>query len=92
MIVGTDVGVPITQRPSLALVSQMLEQFIYFLAHSREDIPSGISARCLGVLDWCNTHFLESRNGDSRRIHLARIRVNKTLSENRQIEQDVSAG
>jgi hypothetical protein len=29
----------------------MLEQFVYFPSHSREDIPSGISARCLWVLD-----------------------------------------
>ena len=50
MIFGTNVGVPLSP-PSLALVSQMLEQFVYFLAHSREDIPSDISARCLWVLD-----------------------------------------
>jgi hypothetical protein len=50
MIFGTDVGVP-PPPPSLALVSQMVEQLGYFLAHTKEDIPSGISARCLWVLD-----------------------------------------
>jgi hypothetical protein len=42
MIFGTNVGVPLSP-PSLALVSQMLEPFVYFLAHSREDIPSDSS-------------------------------------------------
>jgi hypothetical protein len=50
MIFGTNVGVTLTP-PSLASVSQMLEQLAYFLAHSREDIPLGIGARCLWVLD-----------------------------------------
>jgi hypothetical protein len=50
MIFGTNVGVTLTP-PSLASVSQMLEQLGYFLAHPREDIPLGIGARCLWVLD-----------------------------------------
>ena len=50
MIFGTNVGVPLSP-PSLALVSQMLEQFVYFLAQPLEDIPSGVSARYLWVLD-----------------------------------------
>jgi hypothetical protein len=50
MIFGTNVGVTLTP-PSLASVSQMLEQLAYFLAHSRGDIPLGIGARCLWVLD-----------------------------------------
>ena len=43
MIFGTDVWVPLSP-PSLALVSQMLEQLAYLLAHAREDIPSGIGS------------------------------------------------
>jgi hypothetical protein len=43
MIFGTDIGVPLSP-PSLASVSQMLEQLGYFLAHPREDIPSGIGS------------------------------------------------
>jgi hypothetical protein len=43
MIFGTDVGVSLSS-PSLALISQMLEQIAYLLAHAREDIPSGIGS------------------------------------------------
>jgi hypothetical protein len=43
MIFGTDIRVPLSP-PSLALVSQMLEQLAYLLAHAREDIPSGIGS------------------------------------------------
>ena len=50
MIFGTDIGVPLSP-PSLAPVSQILEQVAYFLAHPREDIPSGIGTRCLWALD-----------------------------------------
>ena len=60
MIFGTDVGVALT-TPSLASVSQVLEQFSYFFAHPREDIPSGIGARCLWVLDHSDTNFSERR-------------------------------
>jgi hypothetical protein len=60
MIFGTDVGVPLSP-PSLALVSQMLEQIAYFPGHTREDIPSGISARCLWALDRGYPYFRELR-------------------------------
>jgi len=58
MIFGADVRVPLPP-PSFASSSQPLEKFSYFLAHAREDIPSGIGVRGLWVLDQSNTNFLE---------------------------------
>src|SRR5215203_1560003 len=72
MIFGTDVGIPLSP-PSLALVSQMLEQFVYVPGHTREDIPSGISARCLWVLDRGYPYFLERRACELRRISLPKL-------------------
>jgi len=63
MIFGADVGVPLAS-PSLASISQMLEQLAYLLAHAIEDIPSGIGARCLRVLDQSNTNFSERRQDE----------------------------
>jgi hypothetical protein len=65
MIFGADVGVPFPP-PSFASISQPLEKCSYFLAHAREDIPSGIGARGLWVLDQSNTNFLELRLGKVR--------------------------
>jgi len=76
MIFGTDVGVPLSP-PSLALVSQIFEQFVYFPGHTREDIPSGISARRLRVLDRGYPYFSERRLGELLRIHLPRTPLNK---------------
>src|SRR5215208_74687 len=78
MIFGTNVGVALPP-PSLALVSQMLLQFAYFLAHPREDIPSGIGARCLWVSDQSNTNFSELRKPEVQllRIPLPRTPVNR---------------
>jgi len=80
MIFGTNVGVPLSPLPSLALVSQIFEQFVYFPGHTREDIPSGINARCLWVLDWSNTNFLELRTGEVRRICLLRTPLHRLLT------------
>ena len=73
MIFGADVGVPLPP-PSLASISQSLDKCSYFLAHAREDIPSGIGARGLWVLDQSNTNFLELRKAEVglRRIPIPR--------------------
>ena len=71
MIFGADVGVPLSP-PSFASISQPLEKCSYFLAHAREDTPSGTGARGLWVLDQSNTtsqdavkaKFAESRLGE----------------------------
>ena len=78
MIFGADVGVPLTP-PSFASISQSLEKCSYFLAHAREDIPSGIGARGLGALDQSNTNFLELRKAEVqlRRKPLPGSRVNR---------------
>jgi hypothetical protein len=75
MIFSTDVGVPLS-LPSLASVSQMPEQFVYFPGHTREDIPSGNSARCLRVLDRGYANFRERRQAEVRRISLPRTPLN----------------
>jgi hypothetical protein len=56
MIFGADVGVSLPP-PSFASISQPLEKCSYYLAHAREDIPSGIGARGLWVLDQSDTNF-----------------------------------
>jgi hypothetical protein len=63
MIFGADVGVPFAP-PSFASISQPLEKCSYFLAHPREDIPSGIGAKGLWLLDQSNTNFRERRKGE----------------------------
>jgi len=76
MIFGADVRVPLPP-PSFASSSQPLEKFSYFLAHAREDIPSGIGVRGLWVLDQSNTNFLEFRACELRRLSLPRTPLNK---------------
>jgi hypothetical protein len=76
MIFGADVGVPLPP-PSFAPISQPLEKCSYFLAHPREDIPSGIGARGFWVLDQSNTNFSELRIDEVRRIPLPRTLLNK---------------
>jgi hypothetical protein len=65
MIFGADGGVSLPP-PSFASISQPLEKCSYFLAHAREDIPSGIGARGLWVLDQSNTNFQERHDSEVR--------------------------